>query len=89
MILMCTLTSILFLGGYLLPFSLPFSNNFINFLQSTSLGIKTSFFLFGFIWTRATYPRVKFNQLISLCWKSLLPIVLGLFVFIFSLLIIF
>jgi|SRR5882672_2487646 len=49
MILMCTLISILFLGGYLLPFDLPFSKNFIYFLQSTSLGIKTSFLLFGFI----------------------------------------
>ena len=88
MILMSILTSILFLGGYLIPFTFFFSEKIVFYLQSLSLGIKTSLFLFGFIWTRSTLPRIKFNQLINLCWKLLLPIILGLFVLIFSLLII-
>jgi NADH:ubiquinone oxidoreductase subunit H len=86
MILMSSLISILFIGGYLIPFSSFFSENLIHYLQPLSLGIKTSMFLFGFIWTRSTLPRIKFNQLIGLCWKSLLPIVLGLFVLVYSLL---
>nr|YP_203333.1 NADH dehydrogenase subunit 1 [Zancudomyces culisetae]AAW49500.1 NADH dehydrogenase subunit 1 [Zancudomyces culisetae] len=83
MITMSTLITILFLGGYLQPF-------FINsYFDSISLGIKICFLLFCFIWVRSTLPRVKFNQLISLCWKSLFPLVLGLFIFVSSLVLIF
>lgn len=86
MISMSVLITILFLGGFLLPFSSFFiiSENILTLIQPLILGIKISILLFIFIWVRSTLPRVKFNQLISLCWKSLFPLVLGLFIFISS-----
>ena len=41
------------------------------------LGLKTFFIIFVFIWGRASFPRVRFDQLMSLCWTILLPIVIG------------
>ncbi|PIA12841.1 respiratory-chain NADH dehydrogenase [Coemansia reversa NRRL 1564] len=87
MISMCTLINILFLGGYLVPFSYLFSDFLLIFLEPLFLGLKTCLLLFIFIWVRATLPRVKFNQLINLNWKCLLPITLGLFMLVISLLI--
>jgi NADH-ubiquinone oxidoreductase chain 1 len=67
-LLMSTLTSIFFLGGYLVPFGL--SSN--PFWQSLTLGLKSSLFFFIFVWVRATLPRVRFDQLMFLIWCSLL-----------------
>jgi len=69
-LLMSTLTSIFFLGGYLVPFGL--SSN--PFWQSLTLGLKSSIFFFIFVWVRATLPRVRFDQLMVLSWCSLLPL---------------
>jgi NADH-ubiquinone oxidoreductase chain 1 len=69
-LLMSTLTSIFFLGGYLVPFGL--SSN--PFWQSLTLGLKSSLFFFVFVWVRATLPRVRFDQLMVLSWCSLLPL---------------
>ena len=91
-ILISSLMTILFLGGYLLP--IPNYLNFLEFIgninnmklyefvlgsiRGLSLGFKVSFFLFLFIWVRASFPRIRFDQLISLCWTVLLPIVFGI-----------
>jgi NADH-ubiquinone oxidoreductase chain 1 len=69
-LLMSALTGILFFGGYLLPFGLSPSP----FLQCFVLGVKSSLIFFLFIWIRATLPRVRFDQLMRLCWTSLLPL---------------
>lgn len=132
-VLICILTSILFLGGYLLNivpllyilyfvdvvtvfivnvldyfFSVMFggsSGNFANnldffgnehfkyFIYSLNdnkiinnpliegivcgiiLGIKSSIMIFVFIWVRASFPRIRFDQLMSFCWTVLLPLV--------------
>nr|YP_009350065.1 NADH dehydrogenase subunit 1 [Spongospora subterranea]AIK19938.1 NADH dehydrogenase subunit 1 [Spongospora subterranea] len=42
------------------------------------LGLKISFFAFCFVWVRATYPRLRYDQLMQLGWKSFLPVSLGL-----------
>ena len=44
------------------------------------LGLKSSIFIFIFIWVRASFPRIRYDQLMSLCWTVLLPL---LFAFIF------
>lgn len=71
-ILISTLTVILFLGGGLGP-SIGYSPIITGCVSSFILGIKVSFILFIFIWIRATFARIKFTDLISLCWTGLLP----------------
>lgn len=47
---------------------------------SISLGIKSCIMIFIFIWVRASFPRIRFDQLMSYCWTVLLPIVIALIV---------
>ena len=42
-----------------------------------SLGIKSCLMIFTFIWARASFPRIRFDQLMSFCWTILLPIVIA------------
>lgn len=80
-LLMSIMTSILFLGGWLSPFSM------LQFIpDSLWISIKVAIIAFFFIWVRATYPRLRYDQLMSLGWKSLLPISLGSFIFVASIL---
>nr|YP_009002122.1 NADH dehydrogenase subunit 1 [Sporolithon durum]AGU16687.1 NADH dehydrogenase subunit 1 [Sporolithon durum] len=74
MILMCSFTTVLFLGGWL-----PIWNiNVLYWIPSTIwFGLKTSFLLFGFIWIRSSFPRYRYDQLMRLGWKILLPLSLG------------
>lgn len=91
-LLMSTLTVLLFLGGWLPPIAL---HEFISFvgnyplLQSLILGLKVSFIFFIFIWVRATFPRWKYTQLIVICWTSLLPLTLSFIVLVPSLILTF
>jgi NADH-ubiquinone oxidoreductase chain 1 len=45
------------------------------------LGVKIIFVVFFFIWVRASFPRLRYDQLMSLCWKELLPLVFGYIIF--------
>jgi len=45
--------------------------------SSLNLAIKTSALIFIFIWVRASFPRIRFDQLMSVCWTVLLPIVIA------------
>jgi NADH-ubiquinone oxidoreductase chain 1 len=47
-------------------------------LHSIILGIKSSIMVFIFIWVRASFPRIRFDQLMSFCWTALLPILFAL-----------
>ena len=67
MILISALASILFLGGWLSPVS--FIPDGIHWLL-----LKISFFLFLFLWFRATFPRYRYDQIMRLGWKVFLPI---------------
>jgi NADH-ubiquinone oxidoreductase chain 1 len=44
------------------------------------LGIKSCIMVFIFIWARASFPRIRFDQLMSFCWTILLPAVIGIIV---------
>lgn len=124
-VLICTLTSLLFLGGYLFDYMYhlypvlaqiinyinailpifneniyndinidPFIINVLNetliiespvaegLLYSLSLGLKSCIMIFAFIWVRASFPRIRFDQLMSYCWTVLLPIVIAFIIFV-------
>ncbi|MBN9125592.1 MAG: NADH-quinone oxidoreductase subunit H [Nitrosospira sp. 56-18] len=73
MILVATLASIIFLGGWLPPLNVaPFTlvPGFIWLL------LKISFLLFCFLWFRATFPRYRYDQIMRLGWKVFIPITL-------------
>lgn len=67
---------------YFIDYNLIFSNYITNALLSFNLAIKSSFFVFVFIWVRASFPRIRFDQLMSVCWTILLPLVIGYIVLI-------
>jgi NADH-ubiquinone oxidoreductase chain 1 len=69
--------------------------NFINFLYNfrnilqfsieglingVLLGIKSCIMVFVFIWARASFPRIRFDQLMSFCWTILLPVVIAIII---------
>ena len=101
--LICVLTTILFLGGYLFNFlgllevikyidiytymsihaiywayyevfSTPLLEGF---LYSSILGYKSCVMIFIFIWARASFPRIRYDQLMSFCWTILLPLIIA------------
>lgn len=76
MILISMLLSLLFLGGWLSPFeSCPMLNDFFFFVPGfVWLFAKVSFFLFVYLWIRATFPRYRYDQLMRLGWKVLIPV---------------
>ena len=86
-VLFSTITAILFLGGYNMP-ELFINDSFFN-IQSIILGIKTCLFCFMFVWFRATLPRLRYDQLISLCWLNLLPVAVAFIILVPSILVAF
>ncbi len=73
MILMSAMATVLFLGGWLPPFGIDFLAFVPGFIW---FAVKTASVLFFFIWTRATFPRYRYDQLMRLGWKVFLPFTL-------------
>jgi len=86
MLLMSTLISLLFLGGWY-PVLSVFPLTLIP--SSIWLGIKTSFFVVFFCWVRAALPRYRYDQLMALGWKTFLPLSISWLVLTSSILISF
>lgn len=76
MILLSTLMSILFLGGWLSPFDgIPVLEDIFYVVPGIVwLFAKIGFFLFVYLWVRATFPRYRYDQLMRLGWKVLIPV---------------
>uniref|UniRef100_A0AAU6PX35 NADH-ubiquinone oxidoreductase chain 1 n=1 Tax=Ophionereis sp. TaxID=3135531 RepID=A0AAU6PX35_9ECHI len=72
-ILMNVITVVLFLGG-----GSPFSN--LVFYTLLIVG-KSLFLIFSFLWVRASFPRIRYDQLMMLMWKGFLPLSISLLVF--------
>jgi NADH-ubiquinone oxidoreductase chain 1 len=53
-----------------------------NIACSLALAIKSCILIFSFIWVRASYPRIRFDELMTYCWTILLPILIGFIIFI-------
>lgn len=76
MILISAILSLLFLGGWLSPFEgMSFLGDLFFFVPGfVWLLLKISFFLFVYLWVRATFPRYRYDQLMRLGWKVLIPV---------------
>ncbi len=80
MVLVCVLATVMFWGGWLSPLEgvLPAAQ-----LEGTLLGngiqwliLKTGCFMFLYLWTRATFPRYRYDQIMRLGWKVFIPVTL-------------
>lgn len=74
MFISSALMAILFFGGYNFPGMDYFSGNTLAILGIMVFFIKIFFFIFLFFWIRWTLPRFRFDQLMHLGWKALIPI---------------
>jgi NADH-ubiquinone oxidoreductase chain 1 len=112
-LLMCILTTIFFMGGYLVSYDIIYLFDKLNFiwgylfdidwissyentklqellmnpfmnglLSGLTIGLKSSLLVFIFIWVRASFPRIRFDQLMSFCWTVLLPLLFAFIVLI-------
>jgi NADH-quinone oxidoreductase subunit H len=83
MIMISALTALFFFGGWLSPFQSDIFSWMPDFLRGGNafMGgvwflLKVSFFLFCYLWFRATFPRYRYDQIMRLGWKIFIPVTL-------------
>ena len=82
MILISTISSLIFMGGWLSPFNFAFlreAGPAISWLAAPSivwLLAKIGFLMFVFLWVRASFPRYRYDQIMRLGWKVFIPLTL-------------
>ncbi|MCC2667511.1 MAG: nuoH [Gammaproteobacteria bacterium] len=76
MILISALIAVMFLGGWLSPFQgVPYLESLFSFVPGIAwFLLKLSIFVFCYLWFRATFPRYRYDQIMRLGWKVLLPV---------------
>jgi NADH-quinone oxidoreductase subunit H len=76
MILISALITIFFMGGWLSPFEgIPALNSIFFLVPGFAwFFLKVCLFLFVYLWMRATFPRYRYDQLMRLGWKVLIPV---------------
>ena len=78
MIVISCVATTLFLGGWLRPFPSVEALSFLDLVPAWIWFLfKTFVFLYIFLWIRATLPRYRYDQLMRLGWKVLIPIAIG------------
>jgi NADH-quinone oxidoreductase subunit H len=76
MFISCAVISALFFGGYNFPGMDHFSGLTLTILGGVAFFVKTFFFIFVFMWIRWTLPRFRYDQLMHIGWKKMIPIAL-------------
>lgn len=76
MFISCAVISVLFFGGYNFPGMDNFSGNTLAILGTLVFFAKTFFFIFVFMWIRWTLPRFRYDQLMHIGWKKMIPLAL-------------
>jgi NADH-quinone oxidoreductase subunit H len=81
---MSIIFTIIFLGGWTNVITDKYWNIIgledldLGWLKSFNMSIKTSLIIYWFIWVRGSYPRFRYDQLMGLVWKNILPLSIGL-----------
>ena len=76
MLLISAVASIVFFGGWLSPFEgIPFLGPLFHWVPGIAwFFAKMAFFMFLYFWLRATFPRYRYDQVMHLGWKVLIPV---------------
>ncbi|HEV2855311.1 MAG TPA: NADH-quinone oxidoreductase subunit NuoH [Thermoanaerobaculia bacterium] len=78
MIVISAVATTLFLGGWLRPFPNVAALGFLDLIPGPIwFFLKMAVFLFAYIWFRGTFPRYRFDQLMDLGWKWMIPLALA------------
>jgi NADH-quinone oxidoreductase subunit H len=78
MFIMASLSAVCFMGGWTLPWYITKFLPFLNFVPGVVWYlIKVYIFIFFYYWIRATVPRYRYDQLMKIGWKILIPIALA------------